>query len=84
MWSYCDFYGKSDIGVTCLCVVCTWVCGERLQERTERDCVYIFHIFVLVCTGACLCVCLKCILHCVGPSLVVNVATSCVGAYVCG
>ena len=51
------------------------------EEGRERLCVHALHAFVIVCMGACLCVCVsfKLYLHCVCPSRV-NVATSCVGA----
>jgi len=51
-WSNCDFYGKSDIGVTVLvCGVWCGVCGSAVRDEGKRgrDVYTHLHKFVLVC-----------------------------------
>ena len=73
-WSYCDSYGKSDIGVLCLCAVCGVCIVRDKRKRSFGAFVRPWCALVHVCVYV-----VDVYLHCVCPSLV-NVATSCVGA----
>ena len=64
---WCSFDGKSDIGVTVLCVVCAW-CVVRDRGGGGRDWVC---VFAYVCLGVhsyvhvCVCMCLNVFALCV-------------------